>query len=78
MSEPSEDDASVPNPPTGEAEGETTEYPIPNPPHVQQPLIQTVVDHLNGVGDCPSTGESGMRTTWVMEQILAAHYGRRP
>jgi predicted dehydrogenase len=61
-----------------QADGETTEYPIPNPPHVQQPLIQTVVDHLNGAGECPSTGETGMRTTWVMEQILAAYYAGRP
>jgi predicted dehydrogenase len=61
-----------------QADGETTEHPIPNPPHVQQPLIQTVVDHLNGGAGCPSTGETAMRTTWVMEQILAAYYGRRP
>jgi predicted dehydrogenase len=61
-----------------QAGGETIEFPIPNPPHVQQPLIQTVVDHLNGAGECPSTGETGMRTTWVMEQILAGYYERRP
>ena len=47
---------------------------IPHPPHVQQPLIQTVVDHLNGVGHCPSTGESAARTTRVMDQILASYY----
>ncbi len=40
------------------------------PPHIQQPLIQTVVNALNGVGVCPSTGESAARTTWVMEQML--------
>lgn len=60
-----------------QAEGETIEFPIPNPPHVQQPLIQTVVDHLNGAGDCPSTGESALRTTWAMEQILGAPRGHR-
>jgi predicted dehydrogenase len=60
-----------------EAEGETIEFPIPNPPHVQQPLIQLVVDHLNGAADCPSTGETALRTTWVMEQILGAPEGRR-
>jgi hypothetical protein len=27
-----------------------------------QPLIQTIVDELNGNGKCPSTGESGART----------------
>ena len=47
-----------------------TEYPIANPPHVQQPLIQTVVDDLLGRGTCPSTGVSAARTNWVMDQVL--------
>jgi predicted dehydrogenase len=58
-----------------ETGGETSEFVIAHPPHVQQPLIQTVVDHLNGVGQCPSTGESAARTTRVMDQILASYYG---
>jgi len=37
---------------------------------VHQPLIQTIVDELNGTGTCPSTGESGARTAWVMDRIL--------
>lgn len=45
-------------------------FAIEHPPHVQQPLIQSIVDELNGVGRCPSTGESGARTTWVMDQML--------
>jgi predicted dehydrogenase len=49
----------------------TTELPIPNPPHIQQPLIQSVVNALNGVGSCPSMGESAARTTSVMEQMLS-------
>jgi predicted dehydrogenase len=52
------------------AEGAQT-FAIANPPHVQQPLIQTIVDELNGVGKCPSTGESGARTARVVDQILA-------
>ena len=56
-----------------QTDGETTEFTIPNPPHVQQPLIQTVVDQLNGVGRCPSTGETAARTTWVMDQILSPY-----
>ncbi len=60
-----------------EAGGRTTEFPIPHPPHVQQPLIQTVVDQLNGAGQCPSTGESAARTTRVMDQILAGFYAPR-
>jgi 1,5-anhydro-D-fructose reductase (1,5-anhydro-D-mannitol-forming) len=49
----------------------------PNPPHVAQPLIQTVVDDLLGRGTCPSTGESARRTTQVMDAVLAGYYGRR-
>ena len=47
------------------------QFDIPHPAHVQQPLIQTIVDELNGEGLCPSTGMSGAHTTWVMDQILA-------
>jgi predicted dehydrogenase len=47
-----------------------TEFPIPNPPHIQQPFIQQVVDELNGVGASPSTGVTGARTTWVMDEML--------
>ena len=46
------------------------EMPIADPPHVHQPLIQTIVDELNGQGTCPSTGESGARATWVTDEIL--------
>lgn len=41
------------------------------PAHVQQPLIQSVVDQLLGRGQCPSTGESGARASWVMEQLVS-------
>jgi predicted dehydrogenase len=47
-----------------------TEFAIDNPLHVQQPLIQTVVDELNGAGTCPSTGVSAARTNWVMDEML--------
>ena len=49
------------------------EFEIGYPVHIQQPLIQTVVDDLLGEGKCPSTGESGARTTWVMDQILSGY-----
>jgi predicted dehydrogenase len=45
-------------------------FAIAHPPHVQQPLIQTVVDALLGRGTCPSTGESGARASWVMDSLL--------
>jgi predicted dehydrogenase len=53
---------------------DTTELTIPHPPHIQQPLIQSVIDELNGVGRCPSTGETAARTTRVMDAILASYY----
>lgn len=52
-------------------------FDLPNPPHVAQPLIQTVVDDLLGRGTCSSTGESARRTTLVMDRILDAYYGGR-
>ena len=51
-----------------------TEFAVDTPDHVQQPLIQTMVDELNGDGGCPSTGESAARTTWVMEQMIRNYY----
>jgi 1,5-anhydro-D-fructose reductase (1,5-anhydro-D-mannitol-forming) len=38
---------------------------------VHQPLIQTIVDEFNGLGHCPSTGESAARTARVVDRILA-------
>jgi predicted dehydrogenase len=40
------------------------------PEHVQQPLIQTIVDELRGEGKCPSTGLSAARTSRVMDAII--------
>lgn len=48
-----------------------SEFAIDNPPHIQQPLIQLVVDELNGRGRSPSTGETAARTSWVMDRMLA-------
>jgi predicted dehydrogenase len=48
--------------------------PSRNPPHVHQPLIQTIVDELRGRGKCESTGESGARTSWVMDRCLDGYY----
>lgn len=54
------------------ADGEQ-DFHIPNPPHVQQPLIQSVVNTLLGHGVCPSTGESAARTDAVIDAILGRH-----
>jgi 1,5-anhydro-D-fructose reductase (1,5-anhydro-D-mannitol-forming) len=55
--------------------GEET-FSAPNPEHVQQPLIQDIVNALNGLGQAASTGESGARTSWVMDQCLKTYYGQ--
>jgi len=52
------------------------EHPVPDPEHVHQPMIQTIVDELNGVGHCPSTGESGARTAKVMDALIRESRGR--
>jgi 1,5-anhydro-D-fructose reductase (1,5-anhydro-D-mannitol-forming) len=57
-------------------DGRLERFEIPHPPHVQQPLIQTVVDALTGHGLCPSTGTTAARTSWVMDQMLES-YRRR-
>ena len=57
-----------------ETKNELTEFSIDNPTHVHQPLTQTIINELNGVGYCPSTGESGSRTNWVMDQLLEMYY----
>ncbi len=46
-------------------------FPIQNPRHIQQPLIQTIVDELLGKGKCPSTGRTAARTNWAMDRILS-------
>lgn len=43
---------------------------IENPKHVQQPLIQAVVDDLLGKSVCTCDGESATTTNWVMDRIL--------
>jgi predicted dehydrogenase len=57
--------------------GGTEIIPFRNPPHVHQPLIQSIVDELRGQGVCESTGDSAARTSWVMDRCLDGYYGRR-
>jgi len=49
---------------------------VRNPPHVHQPLIQTIVDELRGNGTCPSTGDTAARTSWVLDRCVDRYYGR--
>ena len=52
-------------------------FDLPNPKHIQQPMIQTVVDSLLGRGQCHSTGESAARTARVMDTVVENYYGSR-
>jgi 1,5-anhydro-D-fructose reductase (1,5-anhydro-D-mannitol-forming) len=51
------------------------EMPIADPAYVHQPLIQTIVDEMNGKGRCPSTAESAARTARVIDDTLAEFRG---
>ncbi len=55
---------------------EREEIVVPHPPHVQQPLVQLVVDELHGRGLSPSTGESAARTSAVIDQLLTEYRSR--
>ena len=46
------------------------EFTIPNPPYVQQPLIQLVVNHLRGISTCDCDDISATSVNWVMDKIL--------
>jgi predicted dehydrogenase len=46
-------------------------FPIGYPQHVQQQLIESIVDHLLGKKDCVSTGSSAARTNLTLEKILS-------
>ena len=58
-------------------DGQETTHSFPDPPHVHQPLVQTVVDDLAGTGQCPSTGDSAARTSAVMDTLTQGFYGDR-
>ena len=52
------------------SESGTQTADIPNPAHVQQPFIQSIVDDLNGVAPCPGNVESAVRSSWVADEVL--------
>ena len=51
-------------------EGGVQEANIPNPPHVQQPFIQSIVDDLNGISHCPGNVASAVNSAWVADEVL--------
>ena len=46
------------------------EIVVPNPEHVQMPLIQNVVEHLQQKGQCTCDSVSATTVNWVMDRIL--------
>ncbi len=54
-------------------EGERV-FEVRNPPHVHQPLIQSIVDELHGSGRCDATAASGLRASAVLERCVARYY----
>lgn len=55
----------------------TERFDLPNPPHIQQPFIQGIVDELRGVRAPSPNGVSAARTSAVMDTVLAGYYGTR-
>lgn len=52
-------------------------FDLPNPDPIQGPLIQTIVNDLNGEGKCESTGVTALRTQQIMDAALVSYYGGR-
>ena len=46
------------------------EFTVENPKHVQMPLIQSIVEHLQGKGTCTCDSISATTVNWVMDRIL--------
>lgn len=49
-------------------------FEFAKPKHVQQNMIQLVVNDLQGKGKSPSDGVSGARTNWVMNEVVKEYY----
>lgn len=51
---------------------------VEHPAHVHLPLVQTIVNQLaGGSARAPSTGESALRASEVMDRVLESYYGGR-
>ncbi|MFC5450533.1 Gfo/Idh/MocA family protein [Paenibacillus aestuarii] len=56
------------------ADGGVQQFTVANPAHIQQPLIQLMVNELRGDGKCPSTGRTAARTSRVMDDLIRDFY----
>ncbi len=60
-----------------EADGDRKEWDFSDPPHIQQPLIETLVNDLRQrTKSCPSTGVTAARTSRVMDTFLRSFRDR--
>ena len=50
----------------------TEVFAVADPEHVHGPLVATILDELRGVGTCPSTGRTALRTSQLMDAILGS------
>lgn len=50
------------------------QFHMEKPPHIQQNLIQLIVDELRGGPVSPSDGTSGIRTNRVMDKLIGQYY----
>jgi predicted dehydrogenase len=50
------------------------EFSFQRPKHVQSFLMEKIVDSLRGRGESPSTGISGARTNWVLDEMVKNYY----
>lgn len=57
-----------------ESDSGRAELTFDRPVHVQSYLIETVVDSLLGVGNCPSMGISAARTNFVLDELVKSYY----
>lgn len=52
--------------------------PVAHPEHVQYPLMEAIISELTGgAARCPSTGDTAIRTSRVMDRVLSTYYAGR-
>jgi len=54
------------------SDNQTEQIVIPAPAHIQQPMIEMVVNEILGKGVSPSNGQTGIRTTMIMDRIVSS------
>lgn len=52
-------------------DGDLQTISLPDPPHVHEPLIERIVEHLQGGRQAPSLGYDALRTTQLVDRLYA-------